>query len=294
MKFTHLHTHSHYSLLDGMAKIDGLLDLCFELGMSSLAITDHGVLYGAVEFYQKAKKRGIKPIIGCEVYVAKNSMLDKQPGIDDERYHLVLLAKDKEGYKNLVKLVTQAHMQGFYYKPRIDKNLLKKYSKGLIALSACVSGEIPRAIINNASLDKAEKLALEYQEILGPGNFYLELEHHPNIPYQKPVNDGLMQISKKLNIPLVATNDIHYLRPEDSEAQDILMAIQTDRKISDPDRLSMKTDDFSMRSPELMTELFKDTPEAIENTQKIADACNFDFDLYQIQLPYFDYFLSKF
>lgn len=287
MKFTHLHVHSHYSLLDGLAKIDQLLDRAKELKMSSLALTDHGSMYGVVEFSQKAKKRGLKPIIGSEMYLAYEGMNLRRPNIDDKRYHLVLLVKDKKGYKNLVHLTSQAWLEGFYYKPRIDKELLKKHSQGLIALSACLQGEIPQAIINGR-LDLAEKLALEYQTIFGPGNFYLELEHHPGLKEQEIVNQELIKISKKYNIPLVATHDVHYLKPEDAQAQDVLMAIQTDKKAADENRLTMKADDFSLRPAEEMREWFKDTPEAISNTQKIVDQCNFEFELGKIQLPYFE------
>ena len=222
MKFTHLHVHSHYSLLDGLTKIDNLLDYVKKSGMDSVALTDHGVLYGAVEFFKKAKEKGIKPIIGSEVYVAIEGMHQKRPNIDDKRYHLILLAKNEEGYKNLVKLISKAHLEGFYYKPRIDEELLKEHSNGLICLTACIQGKIPRLILSK-KIEEAEKLCQKYQEIFGKDNFYLELQHHPNIPEQKTVNSGLIAISKKYNIPLVATNDVHYLKTEDAEAQDILM-----------------------------------------------------------------------
>src|SRR3989338_3514566 len=287
MRFTHLHVHSHFSLLDGLPKIDQLLDYCHELKMSSIALTDHGSLYGAVEFFQKAKKRGIKSIIGSEMYLAPNGMRQRRPSIDDKRYHLVLLVKDKEGYRNLVKLTTKAYLEGFYYKPRIDKELLKKHSAGLIGSTACLSGEIPRAI-TNGRLDEAEKIALEYQEIFGPGNFYLELEHHPGLEKQKIVNQELIKIGKKHQIPLVATNDVHYLKPEDAEAQDVLMAINTDKKATDENRLTMKSDNFSLRSPEEMSELFKEAPSAITNTQKIVEQCSFEFELGKIQFPHFE------
>ncbi|MDP2967515.1 MAG: DNA polymerase III subunit alpha [bacterium] len=286
MKFTHLHVHSHYSLLDGLPKIDELLDYVKELGMDSLAITDHGNIYGAVEFYKKAIEKGIKPIIGCEVYVALEKMSDKRPNIDDKRYHLVLLVKNEEGYRNLVKLITRAHLEGFYYRPRIDEELLKQHSQGLIALTACVQGKIPQLILAK-KIKEAEELALKYQEIFGKDNFYLELQHHPNIKEQKKVNDVLVSFSKKLGIPLVATNDVHYLKSEDAEAQDILMLINTGSAPNDPERLTLKVDDFSMKSKEKMIKDFKDFPEAIENTQKIADLCNFQFELGKVKLPQF-------
>lgn len=286
MKFTHLHVHSHYSLLDGLAKIDGLVDRAIELGMDSLALTDHGSLYGAVEFFKKAKAKKIKPIIGTELYVAPERMQDKRPRIDDKNYHLLLLAKNKKGYQNLVYLVTQAWLDGFYYKPRTDKETLKKYSEGLIACSACLAGEVPQATLSGDP-NKAENVALEYQEIFGPGNFYLELQDHKNLPEQKKCNEALKKIAKKTGIPLVATNDIHYLRTEDAEAQDILMLVNTNAIVDDPERLSMKNNDFSMRPPSEIIEAFKDVPEAIENTQKIAQACNFEFELGKYQLPHY-------
>ncbi|MFH1938252.1 MAG: DNA polymerase III subunit alpha [Patescibacteria group bacterium] len=287
MKFTHLHVHSHYSLLDGLSKIDQLLDACQELKMPSIALTDHGSMYGLVEFYKKAKKRGIRTILGNEMYIAPNGMLQKRPNIDNKQYHLILLVKNKEGYRNLVQLTTKSYLKGFYYKPRIDKELLKKHSQGLIGLSACIAGEIPRMILAN-KIEEAEKAALEYQEIFGPGNFYLEIQHHPNLPEQKIVNKALIKISQKHNIPLVAANDVHYVKPEDSEAQDVLMSIQTDKKLNDENRLTMKANDFSLRPIEQMIKDFKDTPEAIENTQKIVKQCNFELELGKIHLPHFE------
>lgn len=286
MKFTHLHLHSHYSLLDGLPKIDEILDRAKELKMDSVAITDHGNLYGAIEFYKKAKKKGVKPIIGCEVYQAINRMDQQRPNIDNKKYHLILLAKNEEGYKNLVELVTKAHLEGFYYKPRIDEELLEKHSSGLICLSACLQGKIPKLIASN-KIDEAKKTALKYKKIFGPDNFYLEIQHHPNIKKQEKVNKILIKLSKELDIPLVATCDTHYLKPEDAEAQDILMLINTGADRDDPERITMKIDDFSMKSQEEMIKLFKDVPEAIENTHKIASRCNFDFVLGETKLPYF-------
>lgn len=285
-KFTHLHVHSHYSLLDGLPKIDDLLDYVKSLGMDSVAITDHGVLYGAVEFYKKAKKKGIKPIIGMEAYVSVEGMEQKRAGIDGKRYHLVLLAKNEEGYKNLVKLATKAHLEGFYYKPRIDESLLAKHSKGLIGLSACIQGKIPRLLISN-KVEQAEAVAKKYKEIFEKDSFYLELQHHPNIPEQDKANKALIALAKKLDLPLVATNDCHYLRPEDAEAQDVLMLINTNADAKDAERLSMLKEDFSVRPPKKMIEDFKDVPEAIENTQKIAQKCNFEFSLGETKLPSF-------
>ncbi len=286
MKFTHLHVHSHYSLLDGLPKIGELLDYVKELGMDSVALTDHGVLYGAVEFFKLAKEKGIKPIIGCEIYVAKGKMEERKSRIDDKRYHLVLLAKNREGYRNLVSIVTKAHLEGFYYKPRADKELLRKHSAGLIASSACLAGEIPQLILAGKK-EEAEKAALEYEEIFGKGNFYLEIQNHPNIPEQAKANKEIIAIAKKHKIPLVATNDSHYLRPEDAEAQDTLMLINTGADPNDPERITMKTDDFSLKAPEEMIKAFKDVPEAIENTQKIVEMCNFEFELGETRLPRF-------
>ena len=287
MKFSHLHVHSHYSLLDGLPKIDELLDYAKELGMDSIALTDHGVLYGAIEFYKKAKAKGIKPIIGCEVYTAFEKMTDKRPNIDDKRYHLVLLAKNETGYKNLVKLVTKAHLEGFYYKPRIDDHLLAKHSQGLIAMTACIAGRIPRLIIAKKHKE-AEELALKYQKMFGKDNFYLEIQDHSNIPEQKIVNQALISMSKKYGIPLVATNDSHYAKKEDAEAQDILMMINTGTDRSDPERKTIESDDFSIRNPEEMIQAFKDVPQAIENTQKIAEMCNIEFELGKTKLPKYE------
>lgn len=286
-KFTHLHVHSHYSLLDGLPKIDQLLDYVKSSGMDSVALTDHGALYGAVEFYQKAIQKGIKPIIGAEMYIAFESMTQERPNIDDKKYHLVLLVKNEKGYKNLVKLLTKAHLEGFYYKPRIDHNLLKEYSEGLIALSACVKGKIPQLILAN-KIEEAEKTALFYKEIFGKENFYLEIQHHPHLTDQKKVNEALFSLSKKLKIPLVATNDVHYLKPEDAEAQDILMLINTGADPNDKERATLKADDFSLRRPEEMIEDFKEFPGAVENTQKIVELCNFQFDLGKTRLPKFE------
>ncbi|MDD5569278.1 MAG: DNA polymerase III subunit alpha [Candidatus Pacebacteria bacterium] len=286
-KFTHLHLHSHYSLLDGLPKIDDILKKVASLNMDSVALTDHGVLYGAIEFYQKAKAKGIKPIIGCEVYEAVNKMEDKTPQTGGRRYHLILLAKNEEGYNNLVKLVTRAHLDGFYYKPRIDLDLLAKHAKGLIGLSACLQGRIP-ALVLAGKMDEAEKTAQNYEDIFGKGNFYLEIQHHPNLPEQAKVNEAIIQISKKTGIPLVATNDSHYADKDDSEAQDILMLINTGADINDAERLTMKGEDFSIKSTEEMAESFADVPEAIDNTQKIVADCNLEMKFGETKLPYFE------
>ena len=287
MKFTHLHVHTHYSLLDGLAKIDDILDRAKELGMESLAITDHGVLYGAIEFYVKAKERGIKPIIGCEMYVSNDLNSKNNDSVDKRRNHLILLAKNQKGYKNLMKLISIAHLEGFYYKPRIDRATLRKYGEGLIGLSACAEGEVPSAAIAG-DIEKAEKLALEYQEIFGKGNFYLELQHHPKYPNQKIANDALIQISKKLNIPLVATNDIHYVKKEDDVIQDILLCIQTNRKVEETGRMNLMDFELYLKSPEEMAQHFQNVPEALANTQEIVDKCDLKISLGETQLPHFD------
>src|SRR3989344_154309 len=239
MSFVHLHTHSHYSLLDGLAKVDGLMKKAAVLGMPALAITDHGNLYATVEFYKACKAANIKPIIGVEAYVAVGSRLSKNPGLDDKRFHLILLAENNEGYKNLLRLVTASHLEGFYYKPRMDKELLRKYSKGLIALSACMGGEVARAIAAN-DIKKAKAVALEYQDIFGKGNFYIELSHHPGIPNHTEIQAGLRRVAAETGIPVVATQDIHYLEPEDAKAQDVLLAIQTNSRLDDSDRLTIR------------------------------------------------------
>src|SRR3989344_9360983 len=255
--------------------------------MDSVALTDHGVMYGAVEFYKEAKARGIKPIIGCEVYVAFESRLQKRPNIDSKSYHMILLARNEQGYKNLVKLVSSAHLEGYYYKPRIDEEILETHAEGLIGTSACLNGKIPKLLLANKP-EEAEELALKYERWFGKGHFYLELQYHKNIPEQQLLNKKLIELSKKTGIPLVATNDIHYLRPDDADAQDILMLINTGADPNDPERLTLKVDDFSMLPPDQMAEIFKDTPEALENTQKIADACNLELTLGKTQLPHFE------
>ena len=275
MKFTHLHVHSHFSLLDGLAQIKDLIQCATDFDMPALAITDHGSMYGAIDFYQKAKKAGIKPIIGSELYVAFEDMRQKRPGIDDKRYHLTVLSKNLEGYHNLIKLITLSHLEGFYYKPRIDKPSLRLHSKGLIALSGCFNGEIPKAIINKR-MDTAERLIAEYQDIFGKENFYLEVQPHIDLPGQKTVNEGLYELSKKTGAKIVATNDIHYVKAQDREAQDILVSVQTGNTVLDENRLTMKDANLSMRSGEEMASLFPDHPEAIENTMEIADRVNIE------------------
>lgn len=285
--FIHLHIHSHYSLLDGLPKIDQLLDFAQKMEMPALGLTDHGSMYGIIEFYKKAKEKGIKPIIGVEFYLAPNGMDKKRPNIDRSQDHLICLAKNYKGYQNLIKLVTKAWLEGYYYKPRIDKKLLKKHSEGLICLTSCLKGEIPRIIISK-DLKKAERITLEYQEIFGRENFFLELQDHPNLPEQKIVNKGLIEISKKFKIPLVATNDVHYLKKEDDLAQDILICLQTKKKLADKKRMTFMGEDFSFRSQKEMIKSFKEFPEAIINTEKISQICNLEIPLGKIFLPYFE------
>lgn len=286
MKFVHLHTHSHYSLLDGLAKIDELVDRAKELGMKAIALTDHGNLYGAVEFYKKATRAEIKPIFGVEAYVAPRSRLEKQTKIDDKYFHLTLLAENQIGWQNLIKLTTKAHLEGFYYRPRIDKEILREHHEGLIGLSGCLSGEISRLLLWGQP-EEAEKTLEEYLGIFGRENFFLEIWHHPNIPEAVKVAAELKKLSKKTGVPLAATQDIHYLKTEDAEYHDIFLAIQTGNRLTDDDRLTLKADDFSLTSQEKMLEFFTDTPEAVENTVKIAERCNVTLNLNQILLPNF-------
>jgi DNA polymerase-3 subunit alpha len=243
--FVHLHTHSHYSLLDGLSKIDALVARAKTHGMTAMALTDHGVLYGAIEFYKKATKAGIKPIIGCEMYMTDGSRHDKRPGIDtDKRWHLILLAENETGYRNLVQLVTAAHLEGFYYKPRIDRDLLRAHHEGLIALSSCLGGEVSQALMSG-NTEKAKKLAIEYRDIMGPGNYFIELQQHTQMPEQNEMTPRLVALARETGIPLVAAQDSHYTTADDARAHDILLAVQTGNTIHDEKRFSMNQDDFS-------------------------------------------------
>ena len=286
MSFVHLHNHSHYSLLDGLTNINEMVEMAKDQGSPAIALTDHGVMYGVIEFYKKCQKEGIKPIIGMEAYLSPTSRHKKATEEDRKNYHLLLLAKNNKGYKNLIKLTTLAHLEGFYYKPRIDWELLEKYHEGIIACSACLGGEIPQLVISGKEKE-LEKRIMDYNNLFGQDNFYLELQPHPNLEYQEEVNKKLVQLSKKLGVPVVATNDIHYLKKEDDEVQDILLCLQNKKKKEDQNRMNMLGEDFSMKSNKEMIEVFKDVPEAIENTLKIAEKCDVDIKLGEIQLPYF-------
>ena len=283
--FIHLHTHSHYSLLDGLSKIDDMVKLAKELEMPAIGITDHGAMYGVIDFYTACVKNGIKPVIGVEVYIANRSRLQKEPHIDNKRYHLTLLAKDNAGYQNLIKLTTAAHLEGYYYKPRIDKELLRARSEGLIALSGCPAGELGRAI-KSGNMEKAEAVIREYQEIFGPENYYLEIMHHPDVEFFQEWRSALIELSRKLNIPLVATQDSHYLRPDDAVAHKTLVAISTNTDIGDTAIFSGKGE-YHFISTEEALERFKDIPEAVENTAKIAERCNVNLTLGKFIFPDF-------
>lgn len=284
-KFVHLHVHTEFSLLDGFAKIDNVFDRAKELGMDSLAITDHGSMFGVVDFYKTALKKGIKPIIGCEVYVAFRSRFDKDVNSDKNIAHLVLLVENEIGYKNLIKLVSRGYTEGFYYKPRVDMELLDKYSEGLIALSACLAGDVQRELISD-NYEKAKEYAIKYNNIYGNGNYYLELQDH-NMELQKKVNKDILKLSKELNIPLVATNDVHYINKEDSFSHDVLLCVQTGKNLNDEKRMRFPTSEFYLKSENEMMELFSYAPEAISNTVDIAKRCNFKFDFSKTYLPNF-------
>lgn len=283
MQFCHLHTHTEYSLLDGEASIKKLVARVKELGMDSCAITDHGSMYGVVDFYREAKAQGIHPVIGCEVYMAPRSRFDKVHDIDNKTSHLILLAENQKGYKNLIKLVSAGYIDGFYYKPRIDFEMLKEHSEGIIALSACIAGEVPKALLRG-DYDEAKKIALRYAEFLGKDNYFLEIQDH-GLSEQKRIIPDMMRLSEETGIGLVATNDIHYLKKEDAKYQDVLMCIQMEKTVDDPDRMKFETEEFYIKSPEEMTSLFEYAPQAIENTEKIAKRCNVDFDFGTRHLP---------
>ena len=287
MAFTHLHVHTEYSLLDGSNKIKEYVKRLKELGMNAGAITDHGVMYGVIDFYEQCQKEGINPIIGCEVYVAPGSRFDKETSVSDDRYyHLVLLAENNVGYANLSHIVSRGFTEGYYYKPRVDMEILEKYHEGIIALSACLAGEIPRNILKGAP-DKAKEAAMRLDNIFGHGNFFLELQDH-GIPEQRQVNNTLMALSQQLDIPLVATNDCHYTYADDAEAHDLLLCIQTGKKVSDEDRMRYEGGQYYVKSEEEMKALFPYALEAIENTQKIADRCHVEIEFGVTKLPHYE------
>lgn len=287
--FVHLHTHSHYSLLDGLGKIPEMVAKAKELGMPALALTDHGAMYGIIEFYKECKRQGIKPILGMEAYLAPNSLRDKRPHIDDRPYHLILLAKNLTGYKNLLKLSTIAHLDGFYYKPRIDKKVLEEHKEGLIALSGCLRGELAQLI--RADEESAARALESYLGIFGKENFYIELQYHPEIPLQDETNKKLVKLAGEHGVEIVATRDIHYINPEDSEAQDILLCVGIGKTVDDPTRLTMRDADYSMTPQEIMQMAFRDNPQAISNTLEIAKKCSVELELGKwcfpvIELPF--------
>ena len=288
MEFTHLHVHTEYSLLDGSNKIKEYVARVKELGMDSAAITDHGVMYGVIDFYRAAKEAGIKPILGCEIYVAPGSRFDREPGGsgDDRYYHMVLLAENQQGYQNLMKIVSIGFVEGFYYKPRVDVETLERYHEGIIALSACLAGEIPR-YLQRGMYEEAKKSAEKYRDIFGEDNFFLELQDH-GIPEQKLVNQQLMRLSQETGIQLVCTNDIHYTYAEDQTSHDILLCIQTNKKVDDEDRMRYEGGQYYVKSPQEMEELFPYAPQALKNTHKIARRCNVEIEFGVTKLPKYD------
>ncbi|MCD7796410.1 MAG: DNA polymerase III subunit alpha [Clostridiales bacterium] len=284
--FTHLHTHTEFSLLDGACRIEQLVMRTKSLGMQSLAITDHGNMYGAVDFYKACRSQGIKPIIGCEVYVAARTRFDKENALDKNYNHLILLCENEVGYKNLIKLVSKSYTEGFYFKPRVDRDILEKYHGGLICLSACLAGEIPQALLSR-DYDSAKRSALWYRDVFGKDNFFLELQDH-GLAEQKTVNEGLKRISRECNIPLVATNDVHYIEKQDAKIQQVLICIATNHIIGEDTGLEFHAEEFYLKSEDEMRELFSDVPDALSNTQLIADRCNFDFEFGNTKLPYYE------
>ena len=287
MAFTHLHVHTEYSLLDGSSKIKELVNRAKELNMDSLAITDHGVMYGVIDFYRAAKEAGIKPVIGCEVYVAPGSRFDRENVNGEDRYyHLVLLAENDTGYHNLMKIVSKGFVDGFYYKPRVDMEVLETYHEGIIALSACLAGEVPRYLARGL-YEEAKKAAVKYRDIFGENNYFLELQDH-GIPAQRTVNQGLVRMSQELNIPLVATNDSHYTFKEDAVPHDLLLCIQTGKKVTDENRMRYEGGQYYLKSEEEMAAVFPYAREALENTHRIAERCNVEIEFGVTKLPKYD------
>ncbi len=283
--FAHLHVHTEYSLLDGACRIERLIERAKSLGQSAVAITDHGVMFGVVDFYKCAKKNGIKPIIGCEVYVAPRTRFDRQHKVDNAPYHLVLLCKNNTGYQNLIKMVSSGFVEGFYSKPRIDRELLEQYHEGLICLSACLAGEVPRALASS-DYERAKETAIYFRDLFGPENYYLELQDH-GIPLQRQILPGLLQLSKEIGVGLVATNDAHYIEKEDAKMQNVLICIQTNTTVDEPGSLEFETEEFYIKSREEMAYLFGNYPGALDNTLKIAEMCNVAFEFGHTRLPLF-------
>ena len=287
VNFTHLHVHTEYSLLDGSNKIKEYVARVKELGMNSAAITDHGVMFGCIDFYKAAREAGINPIMGCEVYVAPGSRFDREAQAGEGRYyHLVLLAENNTGYSNLMKIVSAGFVEGYYYKPRVDLELLEKYHEGIIALSACLAGEVARNLVRGM-YEEGKKAALRYEEIFGKGNFFLELQDH-GIPDQQLVNQQLLRMSQETGIELVCTNDVHYTYAEDAAAHDILLCIQTGKKVQDEDRMRYEGGQYYVKSPQEMADLFPYAPQALENTRKIADRCHVEIEFGVTKLPRYD------
>lgn len=282
--FVHLHLHSEYSLLDGACRLDNLIEKIKILGQPAVAITDHGVMYGTIDFYKKAIKAGIKPIIGCEVYVARRSRFDKEFKLDNKSYHLTLLCKNNKGYENLIKLVSLGFKEGFYNKPRVDKELILKYSEGLICLSGCVGGEVA-SLIRDKNFDKAKETALFYKNIFCE-DYYIEIQNNQDDKESQDIKNQLIKLSKQIDVKLVATNDVHYINKQDSKMHRVLMAIQTGSTL-DELKLDFGSDEFYVKSTDEMIDLFKDTPEAIDNTLEIESKCNVDFEFGKIKLPKF-------
>ncbi|HML38831.1 MAG TPA: PHP domain-containing protein, partial [Bacillota bacterium] len=285
MTFTHLHVHTEYSLLDGASRIKDLISRTKELGMEAVAITDHGAMFGVIDFYKEAKKQGVKPIIGCEVYTAARTMRDKDAERDKRQGHLVLLAENDTGYHNLMKIVSAGYTEGFYYKPRIDHEVLRRHSEGIIALSACLAGEIQWRLLNR-DYEGAKKEALTLLDIFGEDNFYLELQDQ-GLEEELQILPDMKRLREEIGVPFVATNDVHYVKREDAVAHDILLCIQTAKNVDDENRMRFPNDQFYLKSEQEMEQLFADLPEAIENTKKIADRCNVEFQFGQIHLPEF-------
>ena len=286
MAFTHLHVHTEYSLLDGACRIKELVQQAKALGQTALAITDHGAMYGVVDFYKAARQEGIKPVIGCEMYISPRRHTDRIAELDRESRHLVLLCENHVGYQNLIKLDSLAWTEGFYNKPRVDMEQLREHHEGLIALSACLAGEIPRALLRG-DYEEARRIALQYQDIFGKNNFFLELQDH-GIADQKRIVPYLVKLSQECDIPLVVTNDCHYIRREDSRIQDILLCIQTNHTLDEDNPMRFPTDEFYLKSEEEMRSLFPAYPEAYDNTAKIAERCNVEFEFGHLKLPHFE------